>query len=297
MPELPEVETISRALDHALRRKKITAFWTNWPKKVLPSPAVFRRAVVGAQIERVGRSAKIIIITLRGGQAILIHLKLTGQLIYKLNLPAGKAGTKNSKLVFGGHPQRGGLDYLPNTYTHYRFDFSDGSTLFFNDLRKFGWVHLQQSNEVDQLIDAAGIEPLSSAFTLKKLTEIIKRFPNRPIKQVIMDQTLISGVGNIYADESLFAARILPMRPAKSLSATEIKTLHRALPALLRRAVKHKGTSTDNVYVGIDAAPGGFAKYLKVYGRRKERCRRCQGPILKIKLGGRGTHYCPQCQQ
>jgi len=288
MPELPEVETIRRSLQRAIGGKKISTFWTNWPKKVTPKPAALLKRISGTTVAGVSRRAKILIIALNNGDSLVLHLKLTGQLIYQ---------PKHGKIVFGGHPQPGGLDFLPNKFTHHIFSFRDGSKLFFNDLRKFGWVKLVNQQQVDQLTTEFGVEPLSKKFTFSRFTATVSRYPNRTVKQVVMDQKLISGIGNIYADESLYAARIRPGRRMHTITQKELRLLHRQIVLLLKKAVRYQGTSTDSIYRNIDGAPGGFSKFLAVYGRTDGLCRRCKSKIIKIKLNGRGTHYCANCQR
>lgn len=299
MPELPEVETIKRDLKKALvgpasakatarHGKKIISASILWAKTVLPlSPAVFKKKITGQEIEDVSRRAKMIRIKLTGPLDLLIHLKMTGQLIFQ---------PKTGGIVSGGHPQPGGLNNLPNQFTRLVFDLSDGSKLFFNDMRKFGWVKLLDDATIAQLFTNHGPEPLSKDFTIIYFQSLLSRYPNRPIKQILLDQTLIAGIGNIYADESCFMAGILPTRLASKISQTEIKKLHQAIIAVLKHSISKNGTSSRN-YVRSDGSQGGFVPHLKVYGRADEPCKVCGRPIKKIKLVGRGTHYCPSCQK
>src|SRR3989344_3047805 len=276
MPELPEVETLKRELAHVLPGKKIAAF---------ESAKFAHLNLVGKKISKVERRAKILIFKLQAPPSklpafLLIHLKLTGQLIFK----------NKNQLIIGGHPAD------PTKHTRAIFTFSDGSQLFFNDLRKFGWLKVVGGADLAKIFSATGVEPLSPAFTLPVLRKILARHPKRNLKQFLLDQTLVAGLGNIYVDESCFAASVLPMRIVKSLTANEIEKLHRAIISVLKLATKHKGTSARN-YVRADGSPGGFVPYLNVYGRGRQKCKVCQTPIVKIKLAGRGTHYCPHCQK
>jgi len=294
MPELPEVETLRRELALVVRGKTIKSASVNWPKMVKPLiPKQFSQQLKGRKITDIKRRAKILIIELSNDNFLLIHLKLTGQLIYQEN--AKKIKHKN-KLVSGGHPQKGGVVGLPNKFTHIIFEFTDGSHLYFNDLRKFGWARLVGKLEVDKLLGEFGIEPLSKEFTLEKFKEILNRYPNRKIKQILMDQSLLAGLGNIYADESCFCAKILPTRVGKTLKKEEIKALFGCIPKILKFAISKKGTSADD-YVQLDGSRGGMLPYLKVYGRKGEKCQRCGGVVEKIKLNGRGTHFCRSCQK
>jgi formamidopyrimidine-DNA glycosylase len=271
MPELPEVETLKRELGRVLVGKKIKAF----------SAEKFVLDLVGKKIEAVERRAKIIVITLSSGQFLLVHLKMTGQLIFK---PA------KGKLIMGGHPED------PTKYTRATFDFTDNSQLLFNDLRKFGWLKLVTSSEAAKILDVHGVEPLSRQFTLTKFKEILARYPKRKIKQLLLDQTLIAGLGNIYVDEACFGAYIFPTRLVASLKEKEISDLHAAIIAVLKLSISKKGTSARN-YRRSTGEKGGMVALLKVYGRAKLPCKRCTGTIQKIKLNGRGTHFCNQCQK
>ena len=198
--------------------------------------------------------------------------------------------------VVGSHPQAGGTDNLPNKFTHIYFTFNDGAKLYFNDLRKFGWARLVDKVQVDKLLREFGVEPLSKEFTLEALKKILSRRQNKTIKQVLMEQELIAGIGNIYADESCFCAKIKPTRLVKTLMPVEVAKLRQCIPKILKFAISKKGTSA-NTYVQLDGRPGGMVPYLKVYGRAKLPCKVCKTEIQKIKLGGRGTHFCPKCQK
>ncbi|HLC89838.1 MAG TPA: DNA-formamidopyrimidine glycosylase [Patescibacteria group bacterium] len=297
MPELPEVETLRRELSVAIKGKTIKSAEIKWPKMVKPlAPAEFAKKIKGKKIIAVNRRAKVLILDLNDNNYLVIHLKLTGQFIFSRFAPRQARGKNKPRLVFGGHPQKGGTQNLPNKFTHIIITFTDGSKLFFNDLRKFGWMRIVDQRSVDQLISEYGVEPLSKEFNLKKFQEILKRYPNRKIKQILMDQSLIAGVGNIYCDESCFGGRILPTRIVNTLKEKEIKSLYRYLPKILRFAIAKKGTSA-NTFIQLDGKPGGMEPYLKVYGRKGEKCKRCGDKIMRIKLNGRGTHFCQNCQK
>ncbi|MFA6525979.1 MAG: DNA-formamidopyrimidine glycosylase [Candidatus Buchananbacteria bacterium] len=303
MPELPEVQTIVSELDEKISRKIISAVEVFKYKSVRPMNKKFVQGIVGKKIIGVARRAKMIIIELAGKKYLLIHLKMTGQLVYQ---------SKSGKGVSGGHPipvpakvrqiqaypMSGEIKDagLPSKFTRVSFDFKDGSKLFFNDIRRFGWIKLVDEKSYLEETGKYGIEPLSEDFTLKNFKGKLRRYPNRKIKQVLMDQSLIAGVGNIYADEAAFAARVMPTRPAISLTEKEIKALHQAIPRILKLAVKMKGTSADT-YITTSGEEGKMMKHLKVYGRPGQKCRGCAGTIHKMKVGGRGTHYCPACQK
>ncbi|MFH1170653.1 MAG: DNA-formamidopyrimidine glycosylase, partial [Candidatus Vogelbacteria bacterium] len=181
-------------------------------------------------------------------------------------------------------------------HTRIIFNFADGGQLYFNDLRKFGWLKILSADHKTRLENRHGVEPLSPKFDLETFKTILKRHPNRRLKQTLLDQTLIAGLGNIYADESCFASRIKPARKIKTLSTPEIKKLYRAIKMILKLAIKKGGTSARD-YVRSDGSLGNFVPHLKVYGRGGQPCKKCRTLITKIKLAGRGTHFCPQCQK
>jgi len=288
MPELPEVETLRRELVPAVRGKTVKAVKVKWPKIVKPSsPASFSARLRGKKIISIKRRAKVLILELSSGDYLAVHLKMTGQLIYK---------RKSGKIIAGGHPQEGGLDNLPNKYTHIIIEFTDKSVLYFNDLRKFGWMRVVNNKELEKIDNNFGIEALDTKFNFKRFKEILNRYPNRKIKQVLMDQKLIAGIGNIYADEACFCAGILPTRIVKDISDVEIKKLLSCIKKILKLAISKGGTSY-NTYVQLSGKPGGFVPYLKVYGRKGEKCKKCGGIIERIKVGGRGTQFCRSCQK
>jgi len=283
MPELPEVETIVRQLNRRLTGLVFGRTEINWAKTVQPlSVITFQRRIKDRKIKQIERRAKIIIITLTDDLFLLIHLKMTGQLIFK-----PKVGNE----IIGGHPEPS-----PDKHTRVKFNFADGSILYFNDLRKFGWLKLVGQAEKEKILAPHGVEPLTKNFTDKLFAELINRYPHRKIKQLLLDQTLIAGLGNIYVDEACFRAKILPTRLAGTLAPIETAKLRREIVAVLKHSIEKKGTSARN-YVTSDGTKGGFVPYLKVYGRAEEPCKICHTPISKIKLNGRGTHFCPKCQK
>ncbi|MBU4332446.1 bifunctional DNA-formamidopyrimidine glycosylase/DNA-(apurinic or apyrimidinic site) lyase [Patescibacteria group bacterium] len=287
MPELPEVETIARDLNKKIKGKKFKSVEVRGAKLVKLSIKQFQREVTSQKVKQVGRRAKLILIELDSNKVLLIHLKLTGQLIFR---------DKFGKLTAGGHPVPRGLVNLPNKFTHIIFKFSDGSHLFFNDLRKFGWMNIMSKSEVKSFLDSEfGIEPLNKGFTLEKFKQILAQKGRQNIKKVLMDQKNIAGIGNIYADEACFYAGIRPTRLVRTLKHEEIKKLEQGIKKILKAAVALRGTSVDT-YVDASGRQGGYTSHLKVYGRGGERCKRCGGTIKKIKLNGRGTHFCSECQ-
>ena len=287
MPELPEVETLRRELDKALRGKIIKSVEVLWPKTVAPlSVALFEKQIVGLKIGPIFRQAKILIIDLVGPFSLAIHLKMTGQLIYH---PA------KGKNLIGGHPAPEDEANLPNGHTRLILNFTDGSILYFNDLRKFGWARLVNDTELDSLTKDLGPEPLSKDFSAKYFADLFSKYPKRTTKQILMDQNLIAGIGNIYADESAFLAKLLPNRKAGTVKPAQIKVLREKIVEILKHSIKLKGTSSRN-YRRSDGSMGGFVPHLYVYGRAGLPCKICGTPIKKIRHNGRGTHFCSKCQ-
>jgi formamidopyrimidine-DNA glycosylase len=286
MPELPEVETIKRELAKILQGKIISEVEILWPKTVSPTTVInFTKIVTGKKIINLERRAKMLIIHLNNKVSLIIHLKMTGQLIF---VP------KSGKIISGGHPTNN--IQTPGRHTRLIFNFKDGSKLYFNDLRKFGWVKILDEKLKKYIDTEVGIEPLSKTFATANLKKILERYPNRTVKQVLLDQHLIAGIGNIYADESAFLSKVLPMRKINTLTEKEITDLHKNIINVLKLSIQKKGTSSKN-YVRSNGQKGGFVPYLMVYGRKGETCKRCGTKIIKIKHAGRGTHYCPKCQK
>ncbi|MFA6476585.1 MAG: bifunctional DNA-formamidopyrimidine glycosylase/DNA-(apurinic or apyrimidinic site) lyase [Candidatus Paceibacterota bacterium] len=283
MPELPEVETLKRELNKALIGLKLKDSRILWAKAVSPlSPDEFLKQIKGKRIKEVRRRAKMLFIDLEGELALAVHLKMTGQLIYKN--------------IAGGHPDGEMLEKQPSKYTRIIFEFTDKSKLYFNDLRKFGWVKLVGDEQMGKLIENLGPEPLSPVFTPSLLGEIFKKYKNRTIKQILLDQTLIAGIGNIYADEACFLSNLLPTKKSSSLKPTQIKILRDNIIKVLKLSIQKKGTSSRN-YRRSDGTRGGFVPHLNVYGRAGLACKVCDRPIKKIKHNGRGTHFCLKCQK
>jgi formamidopyrimidine-DNA glycosylase len=284
MPELPEVETIVRDLNKQLNHKKIVSV-KSLDKKVFCLTKSEVKNILGKKIRGVKRRAKMIIIDLTDYR-LITHLKMTGRLVYK----------SKTSIIAGGHPIINQSQLLPNKFTRVIFKFNDKSALYFNDIRRFGWIKLMTEAKFIKFSGQLGVEPLSSGFTLKYFTQSLSHKSNTTIKQALLDQKYISGIGNIYADESLFMARIKPARRVKTLKSDEIKKLWQAIPKILKFAIKHRGTSFND-YVDAQGEAGNFIKHLKVYGRERGKCKTCGGVIKKIKLGGRGTHWCDKCQK
>ncbi|MEI7620706.1 MAG: bifunctional DNA-formamidopyrimidine glycosylase/DNA-(apurinic or apyrimidinic site) lyase [Candidatus Falkowbacteria bacterium] len=292
MPELPEVETIKRDLVSRVLGKKINAVIVLAPKTVFPAPPKFKSLLTGQSFVGIDRIGKLLIFSLSDQKHfLLVHLKMTGQLIYSFHkeLIAGGHSLKAESLVgyVGGE--------LPNRSTRAYFTLSDQSQLFFNDQRRFGYLKIVESGDLDNIKLKYGIEPLTPGFTkLNFIKAIGKREKN--IKALLLDQSLISGLGNIYVDEALFAAGIRPSRRARSLSKAEIERLYSVIEVLIKKAIKYRGTTFNN-YLDAQGKKGSFVSKLQVYGRNKQTCLKCGGIIEKVKIAGRGTHFCSHCQK
>lgn len=270
MPELPEVETISRQLNKLVVGKKIKKVRVFLPKIVKASLAFFKRVLAGAKIISVKRRAKLLIFDLNNGWSFLVHLKMTGQLI---------------------------LNGRPNKYTHVVFEFADGSWLLFNDLRQFGYLKLLKTADLGEFFirEGFGPEPLLKDFLLADFKALLLKKPNARIKQFLMDPKNIAGIGNIYSGEILFASRVHPLRRVASLKPEEIRRIYGNIGKILVEAIKLKGTSAND-YLDAFGQKGKFAAKLKVYGKEGEKCVKCKGIITRIKIGGRSAHFCPVCQ-
>ncbi len=286
MPELPEVETVATDLDRYLKGKTISSVRVVGTHKLLETaPAAFRKAVVGKKVKRIFRRAKMVVIDL-GSDTIVIHLKMTGQLIYVLKQP----------LVAGGHPITSTGVTVPNKFTRVVFGFTNGGSLYFNDLRKFGWIRLMSAEEFADLDQKTGLEPLGRGFSRTFFKNMLSRRQRTPIKAALLDQTHLVGLGNIYVDEVLFRSKVLPTRSVASLKPADIEAIFKSVTAVLKQAIKQRGTTFSN-FLDPDGLRGNFVSHLKVYGRQGRPCLDCGTPVKKIRTAGRGTHFCPRCQQ
>lgn len=288
MPELPEVETIVRELRRPLIGAKIRAVDIRLLKIVKAPAAAFRRRLIGTSVTGVDRRAKLILLRLQSGWTVVIHLKMSGQLIWRPGF---------GRLVVGGHPIPGGIEGLPNRYSHVIIR-TDRGTLFFNDQRQFGFVKIVASSALAAWLQALGYgpEPLEPEFTEATFLALLRRHAKKRIKPTLLDQTVIAGIGNIYADESCHYARIRPQRKIQTLRIDERRRLYRGIRHVMRLSIRHRGTSAD-AYRRANGEKGGMMPFLRVYGRAGLVCRRGRGTIVRTVLAGRGTHWCPTCQR
>ena len=316
MPELPEVETIRRGLEEKLVGLQIEAIEVRAPKIFVGEP----EEVIGLEILALDRYGKLLVFRLTGEKIITIHLKMTGQLIWKRDSVQEIEPvleeinfTDNAEVpleyddeeeevapdvVMGGHPEKAYLNPLPHKHTHVIFTFSDGSRLYFNDLRKFGRIHVLPAEALKEIgfIKKLGPEPLEKSFTTDYLAERLMKRPKQLVKTFLLDQENIAGLGNIYADESLFRAAIRPDRESESLTKGEIRNLHEAIQETLELALQHGGSSSRD-YVNAVGDKGTFLQIANVYHRTGLDCNRCiEGIIERKKIGGRSSHFCATCQ-
>lgn len=286
MPELPEVETVKRGLSKLIVRKQITKATSGNFKSFPNLPPEIKAFLLGARIVAVRRRAKVIIIDLDTNYSLVVHLKMTGQLVYR--------GEENWG---AGHPNDSLIGDLPDKTTHAELEFSDGSKLFFNDQRKFGWMKLLATPLVEDLpfFQTVGPEPLTKQFTAEVLVKRLQRRAKSCIKAVLLDQTTVAGLGNIYVDESLFLSRIHPETLTAELTSEQIECLTDNIKQVLQQSIDAGGSSSRN-YVDADGKRGNYLDGAYVYGRAGLPCRLCGTPIIKLKVAGRGTHICPVCQ-
>jgi formamidopyrimidine-DNA glycosylase len=289
MPELPEVETVRRDLTAVILHQKIKSVKILSQPTIKNSPALFLRILKNNEFVKIERIGKLLIFNLANGKNyLLVHLKMTGQLIYD----SGK------NVVVGGHSlnkNRTEEMVKPQRSTRVYFIFADGSRLFFNDQRRFGYLKIVDYNELEKIKSKYGLEPLTPEFKKDKWRQIFSG-RKKNVKALLLDQSLVAGVGNIYADEVLFASGILPNRLANSLKLVEIDKIFKNLQIILARAIAERGTTFNN-YVDGHGRKGGFVNFLKVYGRKGQNCKKCKTPLKSTKVAGRGTIYCIKCQK
>lgn len=288
MPELPEVETVRAGLQRLLPGLVVAAAASDTPKSFPNAPEDVATFLVGASVVSVARRAKVLLIELSSGYSLIIHLKMTGQLVFH-----------SATAHFGaGHPNDSLVGNLPDKSTRATLDFADGSKLFFNDQRKFGWMRLLPTLQVPELdfFKKVGPEPLDAEFTWQAFRDRLVRRKNSGIKAVLLDQTVVAGVGNIYADESLWGAKIHPETRVIQLSDTKIKALFTALREVLELSIA-KGGSSNHTYVDAEGNKGSYMSFANVFRREGQACPRCGTTIIKTRAAGRGTHLCPHCQK
>ena len=319
MPELPEVETVRRGLAELLPGRvvaRVVVF--NSPKSFPNALADVEQFLHGARVTAVRRRAKVLMIDLDTRYSLVVHLKMTGQLVFRQSSRySARVSPKKSRDprkvaqdfsadaareiddFAGGHPSDSLIGELPDRSTRVQIEFTDGSRLFFNDQRKFGWVKLLPTDEVKNLpfMQKVGPEPLDPQTRAEDFIQRIRRRQNSMIKPAFLDQAVIAGVGNIYADEALWAARIHPQTRVKNVSDRQLNTLFNELRQILKLSID-QGGSTDRNYVDAEGRKGNYLTFAHVFRREGQACHRHPDQeIIKLKVGGRGTHICPVCQK
>lgn len=287
MPELPEVETVRRGLEGLVIGRTIKSVSHDTDKSFPNEPGAVSVFMIGSSVTAVRRRAKVLLIDLSTKYTLMIHLKMTGQLVFV------------GKERFGaGHPNDSLINTLPDKSTRVEVTFDDNSRLFFNDQRKFGWMKLLPSElvQVEPFMLKVGPEPLEPEFTTEVFISKIRRRKGTSIKAALLDQSVLAGVGNIYADESLWGAKIHPATLVKNVSDAELTVLHKELRFVLELAIE-KGGSTDRNYVNAEGKKGSYIDFARVFRRENLPCPRCDSVIEKSKVAGRGTHTCLACQR
>jgi len=274
MPELPEVETIRRQLEEAVVGKTVESVRMPYAKRAHFTLGELESAVVGKKIVSARRRAKLLLIGFSSKKTLVAHLKMTGRFSF---VPSEEAEMKHTQVIFS---------------------LSGGMDLRFSDIRKFGYLKLVETGKLEELFlkEGYGPEPLDPEFTYDRFMLCAMGPGPMRVKPMLMAQTCIAGVGNIYADEACWRAKVLPERRVDSLSVAESKAVYLGVTSALRESVERRGTSADN-YVDLFGNKGQNVPHLDVYGREGEKCRRCGGVIMKMKFAGRGTHFCPGCQK
>jgi len=287
VPELPEVETVRRGLETLIIGKKVKAVTHDTEKGFPNAPADVKAFLIGASIVAVRRRAKVLLIDLSSDYSLVIHLKMTGQLVFV------------GKTRFGaGHPNDSLINSLPDKSTRVKLTFDDNSKLFFNDQRKFGWVKLMPTVEIPNIdfMKKVGPEPLEADFTKEQFKERFTRRARTNIKAAILDQTVVAGVGNIYADESLWGAKIHPKRLVASITNNEFDQLYTELRTVMNLSIE-KGGSSNHTYINAEGKRGSYMDFARVFRREGLTCPRHPDVIIeKLRVAGRGTHICPVCQ-
>ncbi len=260
----------------------------DWPKSFPNAPADVQEFLIGSKVVTVKRRAKVLLIELSSKYSLVVHLKMTGQLVF----------ASSTERFGAGHPNDSLIGKLPDKSTRVTLTFNDDSRLFFNDQRKFGWMRLIPTAEVANLdfFKKVGPEPLSDDFTWQDLRERLLRRKNTSVKAALLDQTVVAGVGNIYADEALWGARLHPATMVRDISAAKFHKLYDELVYVLRLSIE-KGGSSDRNYVDAEGKKGSYISFARVFRREGQACPRCGQAIEKIRVAGRGTHICPHCQR
>lgn len=275
MPELPEVETIRRQIQREVVGARIARVDVRFAGRLNVPAKTFAKTLEGLTLESADRRAKLLVLHFSSGWSVVIHLKMTGSLLLVPN------------------------DAEVPPHVHVIFELADKRKLFFEDVRKFGYLKLLRTDELERKVfskEGYGPEPLGKEFTRQAFADCLEGPGPRTLKQKLTAQTCIAGIGNIYADEACWRAKVKPTRKISALKKDEIDRLYDGVISSLKESIDRHGTSADN-YVDLHGEKGDNVRFLNVYGREGQKCARCGATIAKIRLGGRGTHYCPKCQK
>ncbi|PID69932.1 DNA-formamidopyrimidine glycosylase [bacterium DOLZORAL124_38_8] len=287
MPELPEVETVRAQIEPHIVRKKITKIVVNKPK-LTGNDEDFEKKLIGESFTGIDRIGKLMIFRLQknSNEGLLAHLKMTGQFIF---------ADADGQLAGGGHTISESDLNLPTKHSHIIFYFEDGSKLYFNDMRQFGYIKFASNQKINKTINGYGIEPMTDNYTWENFKKLFTKNRRTNIKAFLLNQKIISGLGNIYVDEALFKAKIHPTRLVNTITEAEQKKLFPACESVMKEALNNGGT-TFYSFTRADGSKGNHSDYLLVFNRQGELCVDCDTEIEKIKCAGRGTHFCPKCQ-
>ncbi len=304
MPELPEIETVARGLRTHILGKTISEVVVYDAKKFKGTPKELAQFVIGKKISGIERRAKWLLLRLETDYAFIIHLKMTGQLLFEpgSNIGKSKAGkTVDTPTFLGGHTMEGedaARPTFPNTHTRVAFVFSDKSKLYFQDMRRFGYVELYAPSKIDPYFSdrKLALEIQDPATTFNYFKNQLERRSRTTIKAALLNQSVVSGLGNIYVDDTLHLAKIHPTRVVGTLTEKELRIIYTAARKIINKAIDLGGTSFSH-FLRVDGKLGQYWEKRRVYGRTGEPCQVCKTPIQKLRVAGRGTHVCPQCQK
>ena len=289
MPELPEVETVKRGLNQLIVGKKLLDVKIYNKKSFQAKKTDIKKFLINAKVINIRRRAKVLIIDLDTKYSLVTHLKMTGQLVFR-----------GDESWAAGHPTDSFMAELPDRSTRIEFIFNDSSKLFFNDQRKFGWIKLLPTIEVENIdfLKKVGPEPLTGDPKLRsQFIENVRRHNNTNIKAVLLNQTVIAGIGNIYADESLWMAKVHPATCVRNLTNKKLEEILDCVIEIMTKSIDSGGSTMKN-YVKADGTKGNYLeKFANVFRLDGKPCLRCGATIEKTRIAGRGTHFCPKCQK
>jgi len=287
MPELPEVETVRMGLSRLIIGKNIISVDFDTQKSFPNSQDDVDNFLLNTSFTSIRRRGKVLMLDVSSGYSLMVHLKMTGQLVYR------------GEEAFGaGHPNESLVGILPDKSTRVAITFAQGGTLYFNDQRKFGWMKLLPTAMIfdEPFMMKLGPEPLTDSFTFSQFLAQLKKRQNTTIKAALLDQTVLAGIGNIYADESLYAAKIHPESIVKCIPKQKLKLLYTAIKDILQFSIE-KGGATDRNYVNAEGKKGSYIDFAKVFRKEHTPCPNCGRAIIKLRVAGRGTHICSHCQK